>query len=172
MKSDYITRAQKFIKTFYRYMEESNCFVNRRNYDNYNDAVEKYNNSHSRTHICLANGVARVAFIHSDYVIKYDYRLNSFAGNSENEYKAWLFAQKEGFGYLFAEVTPFEYNGKVFYIMPRVNNVGYYGRDDFYDSLTVGERNFINDYIEDIHDGNFGKKNGRFVCIDYAWNYV
>ena len=76
----------------------------------------------------------------------------------------------------FAEITKYvSKNGITFYIMPRINKVGESKISVLFDYLRENDASayyFINEYFEDIHENNFGFKNGHPVIIDYAWNYL
>ena len=158
--SDYVVRAQAFVKEIYPYIKglRANESVNR--------AIYKFNQEHHR-HVIFAHGAARRAFITSDYVIKMNYGTgHQWAGGCEHEYKIYTEEfSKSKFSYLFAPIHKFTYNGKDFYIMPRVNGIG---TGKYWNNLTQDERWYINDHVNDMHRGNYGHYKRKPVIVDYA----
>ena len=172
MRNDYKVRAQKFIEDFFPYMEDK--MSSGKSYTHQMsgmcEAVLAFNTVKHRR-VMIDSGCSRTVLINSDYVVKIDRVNDAFCGNCEQEVHAYKFAKQEGFGYLFAEITPFKYKGITFYIMPRIRNIRE-GRDDeeLYCNLNDEEYDFITSHFNDLHGGNFGFKNGSPVIIDYAWN--
>lgn len=165
MKSDYKTRAMRFIKEIYPYIEYCSDSL-----DDYEAAVWHFNYHRSR-HVIMNHGISRVALITSDYVVKIeydDYEVRR-VGGGKSEKIFYAFAKKHGFEHLFAEITPFSYGNKVFYIMPRISGIGRY-EDDIYWFLKTEDRDFVEDYLYDMHNLNYGWKNGYPIIIDYACN--
>lgn len=166
MKSDYRVRARHFLETIYPLLDgcwgsPSEC---RR-------IMYRYNRQKSRK-VIVCNGVSRIAIITSDYVIKFDYNEYEVirVGGCQSEVEFYQFAKKEGFGYMFAEITPFEYMGRTFYIMPRINGIGrkeYCYAEEFFEGE---ERDFLDRYLHDLHDENYGWYHGVPVIFDYACN--
>lgn len=165
MKSSYIMRAQRFIEEVYPYIENKT-----RPYDCWR-AIEQFNANKSRK-VAVAHGVSRVAFITSDYVVKFDYDEYEVrrVGGCESEVNFYQFAKREGFSYLFAEITPFTYKGRTFYIMPRVYGIGRYEYSYAEDMTTGEEESFLRRYLYDLHDENYGWYHGQIVVVDYACN--
>ena len=166
MKNDYKVRAFNFLKSLYPYIENS---LN----DPYEcaDKVMAFNEEKHRK-VGIAWGSVRVAFISSDYVVKYDYD-EVYAkryGGCEDEEEFYNFAKEKGFENLFAEISSFEYMGRTFYVMPRINmRASQEGeRAEWY--LEGAERDFVDEYLYDLHDENFGWKNNHPVIFDYAFN--
>lgn len=160
MKTDYITRAEKFIAEFFPYIKGL------RNDADIDWAVFTYNYEHKRK-VIYAHGASRRAFITSDYVIKVNYgNGHEWAGGCEEEYKLYTetIAGSE-YSYLFAPITKFTYQRKTFYIMPRVKGVG---TGKYWDNLSYDERQYINHYVCDMHRANYGNHNRKPVIIDYA----
>ena len=166
IKNDYKVRAFNFLKVLYPYIEEYldkpyRCIW----------AVETFNKEKHRK-VSVSWGSVRVAFITSDYVIKYDYDKHNarIYGGCEDEEEFYSFAKKEGFGSLFAEISSFEYMGHTFYIMPRINmRASQEGeRAEYY--LDGDERDFVDEYLYDLHEENFGWKNNHVIIFDYAYN--
>ena len=161
MKSNYIVRAQKFMETFYPYMRKYRI----------GDAVNHFNEDKHRAVQCRQGAVRRV-LITSDYVIKWDYdkRNSKTFGGCREEYKTYQKVKDDYYGYLFAEITPIKVRNRTFYVMPRVNMRASQegGRAEYY--LDGAEREFVDDYLYDLHDENFGWKNNRLVIFDYAYN--
>ena len=77
---------------------------------------------------------------------------------------------EEGFGYLFAETTPFTFNQYHFCIMPRIKGKTYCGWNGIYDFLTDEEADFIDDHFYDLHNENWKLVNGNPIIFDYAAN--
>ena len=166
MKNDYKVRAFNFLKSLYPYIEDS---LN----DPYEcaDKVMAFNEEKHRK-VSIAWGSVRVAFISSDYVVKYDYDKNDAKrfGGCEDEEEFYRFAKEKGFEHLFAEISSFEYMNHTFYVMPRINmRMNQEGeRAEWY--LVGAERDFVDNYLYDLHDENFGWKNNHPVIFDYAFN--
>ena len=168
MKSSYTERAANFLRTIYPLLDghwdspwECKRIMNRYSYE------------HSRK-VFVRSGIARIAIITSDYVIKFDYdeREVNRVGGCESEVEFYQFACQKGFDYLFAAITPFTYNGRTFYIMPRINGIGrkeYAYAEDF---LEGEERAFADEYLHDLHDENYGWHNRHPVIFDYACNQL
>ena len=114
----YIERAMDFIAEVYPFIKDfESPWTTRRNIREYN-AVKTRN-------VIVKNGCARIALITSDYVVKWDYDEDEVEdiGGCENEVSLYAVAELEGFAYLFAQITRFEYKGRYFYIMPRVRGI-------------------------------------------------
>ena len=165
MKSDYKVRARHFLEEIWPYIE--NC--GNEPYQ-YRQAMRKYNFRKSR-HVLVGSGCVRVALVTSDYVIKFDYCPEEArcVGGCADEYNFYQFAQEKGYGYLFAETTPFEFHGRTFYIMPRIEGIGRY-ENYVQDYLNDDDRDFVEEYLYDMHEENYGWKNGYPVIVDYACN--
>lgn len=169
MKTPYTYRAEKFIKILFPYIQKV-LERKERSAADFFICIKRFNKEKKRK-VVFDSGASRMVFISSDYVVKVDLKEKSWAGTSEKEYKMYLFAQKEGFGYLFAPSTRIEYHGYFFYVMPRVHNIDKWRDEDyFYEELNEEEYAFISDFINDIHGGNFGYLHQKLVLIDYAWN--
>lgn len=164
MKSSYVDRAVRFIKTIYPFILD--CERG----EDYEYAVKVYNYKYHRK-VQVAWGQTRIALMCSDYVIKIDYGARACVwGDCEAEYEHYLEAKQDGFDYLFAEITPVEVLGHKFYIMPRINGVGS-ARNGCYDVdewLNEEEVDWIWEHIRDVHYENYGWKNKYPVIIDYA----
>jgi hypothetical protein len=71
---------------------------------------------------------------------------------------------------LFAKISRYDYNGTAFYIMPRIHGVGKTDWDaDEY--LTEDENDWVYEHVCDLHNGNYGWKDGHVVIFDYAARY-
>lgn len=162
MKTSYIERAKKFIKSFYPYFCQ---------YD-ISRAVRIYNAEKSR-HVKFFHGAVRRCLVLSDYVIKWDYDEDNrrMFGGCEEEYNLYNRVKDSCYNYLLAEITLVEINGTRFYIMPRVN-VAINRREDIdiMDFLSSDEIDFIYDEagIHDLHEENWGFLKGKVVIFDYA----
>lgn len=161
---NYVERAKDFIEQLFPFIDKCEDVCEYRN------AVANFNESYTRKVEC-ANGLARVAFITSDYVVKYEYDKYEvgYIGGCENEMMIYAIAEEEGFSSLFAEITRYEYNGKLFYIMPRIRGVGKDAWNYANAYMTEEEDNFCHKYrITDLHCNNYGFRNGHVCLIDYA----
>ena len=162
--TDYIIRAQHFIRELFPYV------MNWYDPTAVRIAVRRFNTD-SRRAVKVASGAARIAIMTSDYVVKFDYDEESATvfGGCESECKFYDFACSEGYGYLFAAITPYEYGGITFYIMPRIRGIGNESRPVSY-GLTYDELDFLVEYLDDLHEYNYGVRDGKTCVIDYACN--
>lgn len=163
--SSYEVRAIRFIQQIFSYIMD--C----RTVSNYERAIDRFNMDHNRNVIC-SHGMTRVALVTSDYVVKIDYHPSNIKrwGGSEQEMKFYQMAYNEGYGYLFAKIKPYYYKGHLFYIMPRIKGIGsQFG--DASEYMTAEENDWCWDHeLYDLHNQNYGWKNGRVVIIDYGAN--
>lgn len=160
MKSDYITRAKKFVP-----------IVDEIIYSGVNiDVMIEHFNRVKHRKIIFASGLTRYAFITSDYVIKVDYNpyeVHRFGG-CEDEMEIYRLAKEDGMEYLFAEITHYKYNGHDYYIMPRIHGIGRKW-DDANEWMTEEEINWIDEHgIFDLHYNNYGWRDGHVCLIDYG----
>lgn len=164
MKSDYITRAKKFIPVLDEMLSDN--FKNKYLIQQY---IRAYNYTHRRN-VIFSHGLTRYAFITSDYVIKIDYdeyEVENFGG-CEQEYTLYQNAVADGMEYLFAEITPFMYNNKIYYIMPRIKGIGKTD-DDATHYMNRKEQQWCRTYeLMDLHSLNYGWRNKHICIIDYA----
>jgi len=166
MKSNYLDRAMKFLKQFYPYIEHCSGV------EGYEEMTDLFNQEYKNRKVICCHGISRIAFITSDYVIKFDYDREAcdFYGGCEDEVEFYEFACQEGFEYMFAAITHVSYGGRDFYIMPRVKNVGKCPMCWANEFFTGEESDFIEAYLCDLHDENYGWHNRRPVIFDYAFN--
>ena len=159
MRNSYEVRAQKFIQQIAPYLEKVI------DHDDREYAVNLFNLDHNRR-VSYAHGMTRYALITSDYVVKVDYAITRW-GNSEDEMEIYKEAVEDGFDYLFAKISRYDYNGTSYYIMPRIYGIGkkWYDADEY---LTDEERDWVYDHVCDLHNENYGWKDGRVVIFDYA----
>ena len=160
----YIERAKDFVQQIYPYIGEWES-----PYGVSND-VDDFNEQNHRK-VIMRHGIARIAFITSDYVVKYDFDPEEVAvvGGCENEVELYEVAVAEGFGYLFAEITRFPYRGRNFYIMPRIRGINgdSWNHADYY--MTDEENAWCDRHnLSDLHCNNYGFRNGKVCIIDYA----
>ena len=165
MRNTYEVRAEKFIHEIFNYIWECE------EVEDYEWAVIRFNHEHHR-HVRVANGLTRVALITSDYVVKIDcgsrYHIDTFGGCA-NEFDIYAQAEADGFEYLFAKPTAVEYNGLSFCVMPRIRGIGRKEYDaDWY--MKPNESDWVCERVFDMHNGNYGWKDGHPVLIDYAAN--
>lgn len=167
MKTHYVARAVKFIKLFFSEMDNPKAM---REPWLMQDQVVNFNLKHNRNVHCN-NGVSRIALISSDYVVKWD--RNPKSCDSENELNFYRKACDDGMNYLFAQITPFDYNGVTFYIMPRCVTAESRHKMRWWDYVNDDEYDYISDNIEDLHVGNWGfDKEGHMIIFDYACNWL
>lgn len=168
MKSSMEQRAKKFIQSIYPFIK--NCEYP----DEYIARVSAYNRITHR-HVEVHYGMARVCLVLSDYCVKIDINHSrvSIYGGCEDEYRFYQFAKDEGYDYLFARVEAVEACGRTWYVMERVGRIGLYKYDSTYAPELVDgdEETWLNLYCGDLHNENFGFKQGRLVIVDYARNY-
>lgn len=159
MRNTYEVRAQKFIQQIAPYFDYAV------DHDDREYAVDCFNFDYRRK-VIYAHGMTRYALITSDYVVKVDYASTRW-GNSEDEMEIYEEAKQDGFDYLFAKISRYDYNGTSYYIMPRIHGIGkkWYDADEY---LTEEELDWVRDHICDLHNENYGWKNGRVVIFDYA----
>ena len=163
MKTSYEVRAKKFIQQIAKYLE--NCYMP----DDFDRAIERYNEAKKR-HVRMESGACRVVLITSDYVVKIDYNPEKIEifGGCEDECEFYQYAKDDGYEYLFAKITKFVYNGRAFYIMPRIGGIG----SDKITHWRNDEEDYVYNNVADLHEWNIGYKNNVGVVIDYACNEV
>ena len=165
MKNDYEVRAKKFIMQIAPYVE--NCVE----YYDYEEALEEIRKAMPNRKILCASGMARTAYITSDYVIKMEHDDDTVEcyGGCQNEMKLYALAKAEGMEYLFAKITPFYYNGRTYYIMPRIRGIRPWSGKWAWDYMTWEEKDWCYDHnLDDLHCGNFGFRNHKLCIIDYG----
>lgn len=166
MRKSYEERARKFLEQIYPYIKDCED-----NFD-FSLAIRKFNHDYKRN-VKYSYGSTRIAMITSDYVIKVDYDGwgSGRFGSCEDEVEMYQRAEMDGFEYLFAKITPIqkeEYN-RTFYIMPKITGIGKEPWDaDHY--LEGKEYYYICEHVGDLHNQNYGWKDGHIVMIDYAFN--
>ena len=159
MKNSYEVRAQKFIRQISSYLDSMTT------HDDRAFAVDCFNLDYNRK-VRYAHGMTRYALITSDYVVKVDYAVTRW-GNCEDEMELYEEAKQDGFEYLFAKISRYDYNGTAFYIMPRIHGIGKTDWDaDEY--LTEDENDWVYEHVCDLHNENYGWANGHVVIFDYA----
>ena len=130
-----------------------------------------YYNMNMHRKVRVSNGIARIALITSDYVVKFDYDPDEVAcvGGGEAEVSLYAQAERDGFAYLFAKITRYEYSDRQFYIMPRIygiNESNWHYADYF---MTDEERAWCDSHnLSDLHCKNYGFRKGKVCIVDYA----
>lgn len=163
--SNYEVRAKKFIAKVYPYIK--NCDDS---FD-FSLAINRFNRECHRN-VQIASGSTRVVMITSDYVIKVDYDGwgKGTWGSCADEVRMYRKAKHDGFAHLFAKVTPVRkgYN-RTFYIMPRIGGIAKkpYDADEYVDG---DDYIYLYENVGDLHNHNYGWKDGHIVMIDYAYN--
>lgn len=173
MKSDYRVRARKFLKSFWKYL----VTVDLHDMYQVEYALQRYVCDHPSRRVDLCSGSARMALVTADYVIKWDYDEENIEEIGGCDSEQWVYenAKRAGFAHLFAEVTPYYFEGYEFVIMPRIPNIGRVAHErlhcmDISEMLTEAEEDYINSiHLTDLHSYNWGIKNHKPVIIDYAY---
>lgn len=163
---NYEERAKDFVKMLFPLIDDCETVWE------FRSAVEMFNRIYGRNVKCN-NGIARVAFITSDYVVKMDYDEDEVesVGGGDNEIALYEIAEQEGFAYLFAKVTLFEYEERRFYIMPRIRGINSHSFNYAETYMTEAERQFCTKHrLSDLHCNNYGFRNGHVCLFDYACN--
>lgn len=169
MKTNYEIRAQKLIEKFFPYFSEcvghGEITINK-----VRKAVARFNGSHRAYNVQVENGSSRIVLLCSDYVIKMDYDGTPYGG-CEDEVAIYKKACAYGVEDAFARISRFSMEGYDFYIMPKVRIAASFGYGRFpllEDVLNEEENDFINSFVADTHEYNYGKFHGRWVMVDYA----
>ena len=161
----YEDRAVAFLKRIYPIIrgELSTPWQVRRLMDEFN---EKYNRD-----VQVYYGSARAAIVTSDYVIKWEWDPDEaeYIGGFENELNLYYEAEMDGFAYLFAKLTPFEYRDTFFCIMPRIKDINN-DNGSAWNYLTNEEKTWCQCHcLTDLHSGNYGFKDGKVCIFDYGY---
>lgn len=167
IKSDYVVRAQKFVRSFAPYIDKK---VTIRSMIS---AVDTFNANYNRK-VRLDYGASRFVFLTSDYCIKID-RTDSRSdlwGNCEKEYKAYIRMKRLKCREVFCPIEKYTYNNMNYYIMPMCSKADDYNVElcDVTDGLTARQTRFIEKHFRDLHCGNIGILHGKPIIIDYACN--
>ncbi len=160
MKTDYISRARKFLNQIFPYISSD-----LKNVIKVSEGVKRFNKDYHRK-VIFDSGCVRCVLITSDYVVKWDYSpyYRSMWGGCQDEVNRYKEVKKDGYDYLFAKITSIITCGKKWYIMPRINNIGSSNLN-----LSWAERDYINYLgITDLHENNYGSHKGKPIIIDYA----
>lgn len=167
MKSNYVVRARKLMNALVPYM---------RRYPHRIDKAVYHFNQDKHMKIECESGLIRRCIICSDYVVKWDYnnRERHRFGGCKEEYKIYKEVKESDYAYLFAEITPIEVRGHIFYVMPRVDTVALYlpedRSDNIEDYISEDEYEYIfyDLCLSDLHNENWGMLHGEPVIFDYA----
>jgi len=162
---DYVERAKDFIEQIFPYIDGCMSPWQMRDY------IRKFNADFDRK-VIVRSGLSRIALITSDYVVKFDYdeeEVDSIGG-CMNEMEMYATAEAEGFAYMFAKITSFLYNERLFFIMPRIRGIGSGNRyAEYY--MSDAEKDFCRRHkITDLHTENYGFRKGHVCIVDYACN--
>lgn len=162
--NSYEERAKKFIQKVYPFIEDDY------EPDDVKDSIDDFNFQYNR-HVIVKHGIARTALITSDYVVKFDYDESevAYVGGCEEEMTFYTRAEADGFGYLFAKISRYQYNERTFYIMPRVYGIKPNSYEYAQHYMSRAERNWCSDMgLQDLHCNNYGFRNGHVCIFDYA----
>ena len=159
---NYVERAKDFIAEVFPYLEKMTPW-------DVEEQIEVFNSQYHRA-VKVNHGIARIALITSDYVVKFDYDEDEVegVGGGANEVTMYANAQREGMAHLFAQITAYKYNDCTFYIMPLVRGVGsgHWYAEHY---MNPQERDFCRKYkLSDLHSNNYGFVKGHVCLIDYA----
>ena len=161
--ANYITRAYHFMKQMSKYVRDWESE------DEIQVALRMYAWDVDRTKcVNFEFGSARYVLMADDFVVKWDYDSASLnIGGCEDEIKMYRYAEKCGYAYLLAKITPIFINGRFFYVMPRIEDVG---RKDIsiFNHTTPQEYKWLDENLNDLHSWNYGYKDGKVKVIDYA----
>jgi len=160
---NYEERAKDFIQQVFSYLEGCEDVWD------FRSAIQRFNEDYRRN-VSVKNGIARVALITSDYVVKFNYDSDCVedVGGCEEEIRLYADAEREGFAYLLAKITRYDYEGVSFYIMPRVRGFRNRWMNAEY-FMTHAERVWCETHhLYDLHCGNYGFRNGHVCLVDYA----
>lgn len=166
-KSDYIVRAQKFVRSFAPYINKNQVTVR-----SMISAVDAFNMDYNRK-VRLSNGASRVVLLTSDYCIKIDRTdCSDFYGNCEKEYKAYTRMRRLKCRTAFCPIEKYTYGNVNYYIMPMCSKTDETNIKlrDVTNRLTARQTRFIREHFEDLHSNNIGVLHGEPVIIDYACN--
>ena len=165
MRSSYEVRAQRFIRAIAPYLTYcSDCY-------DYSDAVNAFRARHPKRKIAFDHGMTRVALITSDYVIKINYDEDNVArfGGGEQEIAFYQMAEREGMAHLFAKISRYDFDGRTYYIMPRVTGIDEDRWEEAWYYMTEEECDWCEDHnLYDLHCKNFGIMNGKVKIFDYG----
>lgn len=169
MRTNYEIRAQKLIEKFFPYFSENiGCGII--TVAKVRKAVARFNESHRSYNVQVENGSSRIVLLCSDYAIKMDYDGTPFGG-CEDEIAIYKKACEYGVEDAFAPISRFSIEGYDFYIMPKVKIAADFGYGHFpclERVLSEEEIDFIDSFVTDTHEYNYGKYHGRWVMVDYA----
>lgn len=160
------------------YLDNARDFLN-----TYKDTLDRlwgsdYNSYEAfccRNNIEYAHGAVRFVFVGEDFVIKLNYGDKNrikWAGGCLEEYKCYKQFEADNMDYLLCPLTKIKGGHHFYYVMPRAT-VAYeeeLDEDDYWRNISPDEAEYINRYVNDIHNENFGFYEDRCVLIDYAWN--
>lgn len=165
MRSSYEIRAQRFIRAIAPYLMDCNDLYALQ------DAILEFMADHPRRNISYDHGLTRFAIITSDYVIKIDYNEEEVArfGGGEKEIAFYAMAEREGMAHLFAKISRYTFNGRTYYIMPKVTGIDEDRWEDAWAFMTKEECEWCEDHnLYDLHCKNYGIMNGQVKIIDYG----
>lgn len=165
MRNTYEIRAQKFIRAIAPY------FMDCENLFDFQRAIFDFMMDHPRRNIHYDNGMTRFAIITSDYVVKIDYSPKDIErfGGGEQEIAFYQMAEREGMAHLFAKISRYDFNGRRFYIMPKVTGIDEDRWEDAWYYMTEEECEWCEDHhLYDLHCKNYGIMNGKVKIFDYG----
>ena len=158
--STYEERGTKFAKFL------AELFANCYELEDFEEVISAYNKTH-KNRLKYRHGVSRIAILRSDYVIKFNYGDEDFAGDCVSEARVYAKAVEAGMEHLLAKTTVLYLNGLICSVMPRIKGVGSHRG---WNNLTLREKAWLGANINDLHRNNYGYKNRKICVVDYAWD--
>ena len=165
IKSSYEIRARRFIRAIAPYLTKSNDL------DELQNSIFKFLADHPRRTISCDHGLTRFAIMTSDYVVKIDYDEDEVArfGGCEKEIAFYAMAEREGMAHLFAKISRYDFDGRTYYIMPRITGINEDRWEDAWAFMTPEECEWCEDHnLYDLHCKNYGIMKGQVKIIDYG----
>ena len=165
MRNSYEVRAQRFIRTIAPYLMDCEDLFD------FQNAVFNFMIDHPRRKISCDHGLTRVAIITSDYVVKIDYDEEEVArfGGGEKEIAFYAMAEREGMAHLFAKISRYVFDGRTYYIMPKITGIDEERWEDAWAFMTPEECEWCEDHnLYDLHCKNYGIMKGQVKIIDYG----
>ena len=165
MRSSYEVRAQRFIRAIAPFI--NGC----EGWEDYEYGMYNYLIEHPRRVVHCDHGMTRVVFITSDYVVKIDYSPDNIErfGGGEQEIAFYQMAEREGMAHLFAKISRYDFNGRRYYIMPRITGIDEERWEDAWYYMTEEECEWCEDHhLYDLHCKNYGIMDGKVKIIDYG----
>ena len=165
MKSDYRVRAMRMVDKLYFFMGEEIDNFDTISFRVFQAKLHDFNKKYN-LHVRYSYGISRLCFMCSDYVIKFDYDVSDFGG-CLSEYQNYQQVKTDGYEEYFAEITPYTIGEDcTAWIMPLIRGIGH--PYNCFRNVPKEVVCYINKNFRDIHEFNYGLRDGHMVMIDYA----